>query len=155
MLAVSVRDSRRRGGFTLIEMLIVITIIAILALIVIPRIMQAGRKARESTLRSQLRQIRDALQFFEADTGVVPGTLYDLVAPDETSLSAVVPPGTYKGPYLFPQAGINGSGIPLNPFGPTPTGASADVDAHWTYSGGVLISAVNGITLDGIPFSNL
>src|SRR3989337_1159897 len=72
----------KRGsrGFTLIEMLIVIVVIAILALIVIPRLLGAGRKAKESALRGDLHQLRNAIQQFEADLGDYPLTLDQLVA---------------------------------------------------------------------------
>ncbi len=57
----------RRRGFTLIELLIVIVVIAILALIVIPRVMGASRKAKESSLRGNLQELRNGLEQFQAD----------------------------------------------------------------------------------------
>src|SRR4030066_253645 len=70
----------KRGskGFTLIEMLIVIVVIAILALIVIPRLLGAGRKAKEAALRGDLHQLRNAIQQFEADCGDYPAASADL-----------------------------------------------------------------------------
>ena len=68
----------RRRGFTLIELLIVIVVIAILALIVIPRLLSAGRKARESTLRANVRILRTAVEQFNSDCGVFPTNLTDI-----------------------------------------------------------------------------
>jgi len=108
----------KRGskGFTLIEMLIVIVVIAILALIVIPRLLGAGRKAKEATLKGDLHQIRNAIQQFEADMGDYPADIDDLVA-------TTAPTGTggqgldldeegYQGPYLRTPDG----NLPVDPF---------------------------------------
>ena len=144
----------RRRGFTLIEMWIVIVVIAILALIVIPRLLSAGRKAKEATLRANLHQLRNAIATFEADTGVYPGDLDDLVAANEGALTVTgVPSGTYKGPYLTTSGGLGGTGIPQNPF----AGATSAVSANWSYTAGdgKVLSAVTGTTLDGVAYTNL
>jgi len=60
---------RSADAFTLIEMLIVITIIGVLAVIVIPRLLGTGRKANEAALRGTLHQLRNAIQQFQADCG--------------------------------------------------------------------------------------
>jgi len=60
------------------EMLIVIVVIAILALIVIPRLLGLGRKEKELALRSNLLLLRNAIQQFEADCGDFPAELSNL-----------------------------------------------------------------------------
>ncbi|MHB9022616.1 MAG: type II secretion system protein [Armatimonadota bacterium] len=148
------KGAARRRGFTLIEMLIVIVVIAILALIVIPRLLSAGRKAKEATLRANLHQLRNAIATFEADTGVYPGDLDDLVAATEGDLTVTgAPAGTYKGPYLTTSGGLGGSGIPQNPF----AAASSTEAANWSYTAGTgkVLSAVTGTTLDGVAYTNL
>ncbi len=148
----SLQKARGRRGFTLIELLIVIVVIAILALIVIPRVMSAGRKAKEATLASNLQRMRAAVAQFQADTGAWPNAIGDVVAAAGTN-----PTGTsnlsYKGPYLTPNGGVQNTGIPANPFG-DPTAA---VTTHWTYSNvdGSVVSAVSGTTLDGRAYSTL
>jgi len=139
-------------GFTLIELLIVIVVIAILALIVIPRVMGAGRKAKEATLRSNLQRMRASISQFNADTGVWPNALGDVVAAAGSNPTGA-PTGTYKGPYLTPNGGVANTGIPMNPF-TTPTAALA---SHWTYTtaDGSIISAVTGTTLDGVAYTQL
>jgi len=160
------KSAARRRGFTLIELLIVIVVIAILALIVIPRVMSAGRKAREATLKANLHQLRNALEQFQADTGMYPDDLSDLTlartaAPtsgiDELGVAGTIPEGSYQGPYLSVSSGILGSGgIPVNPF-KTPQDADySDVSAHWSYDAGIVHPAApSGDTLEGQPFSEL
>jgi prepilin-type N-terminal cleavage/methylation domain-containing protein len=65
---------RKASGFTLVEILIVVLIIALLALLVIPNFAEARRKAQRSRCLDNLRQINSAYQqyFLEAKTQVVP-----------------------------------------------------------------------------------
>ena len=156
----------RRRGFTLIELLIVIVVIAILALIVIPRVMGAGRKAKEATLKGNLHQLRNAIEQFDADTGAYPTALTDIVRAkadppatgvDESGNSVDIPAGSYQGPYLSPQGGVNNNGIPVNPFKNTEDADFTDETAHWTYADGVVHPTVpaSGSTLDKIPYQSL
>ena len=70
----------RRRGFTLIELLVVIVVIAVLALICIPKFTDAGRRSKESSMRSDLSQLRSAVATYQTDTGAYPTTLADLIA---------------------------------------------------------------------------
>ncbi|MHB0939402.1 MAG: type II secretion system protein [Armatimonadota bacterium] len=162
------RNTARRG-FTLIELLIVIVVIATLALIVIPRVTGAVRKARESTLRANLHRLRTAIIQFNSDTGVYPAALSDLTNPksdppttgvDDDGNTATLPSGTYAGPYLNASGGIGTTGIPVNPFKYPKEADFADPDAHWTYGvegPGIVHPAVptEGNTMDGMPYSTL
>jgi len=98
---------RPRRGFTLIEMLIVIVVIAILAVIVIGRFAGVGRRSREAALRADLHDMRTAIEHFEADAGAYPPDLTDVMAADGASISAdadgtgrSVDRNGYQGPYL-------------------------------------------------------
>ena len=55
-----------RGGFTLVEVLIVLLILGILATIVIPQFTSASQQARENTLRDDLRFMRTQIGVFKA-----------------------------------------------------------------------------------------
>jgi len=70
----------RRAGFTLIELMVVLAIIALLLSIVAPH--YAGRmdRAEVTVLRENLALMRDALDKYYADAGRYPETLDELVA---------------------------------------------------------------------------
>lgn len=70
---------RRAGGFTLIELIVVMAIVALLAGIAAPRYFNAVDKARRSSLRSSLAVLRDALDKYAADKGRYPDSLDELV----------------------------------------------------------------------------
>ena len=70
----------RRTGFTLIEMLVVMAIMATLLAIAAPRYFDSMERAKEAALRSDLRILRESLDKFHADTGTWPGALDNLVA---------------------------------------------------------------------------
>jgi general secretion pathway protein G len=69
----------RRRGFTLIEMLLVLMLIALLASLVTPVVTGGIARARESTLRADLYALRKALDDYYADNGAYPQELDELV----------------------------------------------------------------------------
>lgn len=69
----------RRRGFTLIEMLIVLSIIATLLTIAVPRYFKSLERSREAVLRQDLAVLRDAIDKYNGDLGHKPETLADLV----------------------------------------------------------------------------
>ena len=153
----------RRRGFTLIELMIVIIVIAILALIVIPKLAKASLRAKESAMTANLSMIRSSLEQFKVDMGVYPSTLVELAAANEAGVVAATKaytgyqPGNYHGPYLSIQGGING--LPKNPLitdaGATAENVAADATppGHWAYaagSGTVTPGKIAGLTtVDG------
>lgn len=66
-------------GFTLIELLVVMVIIATLLSIAAPRYLRSVDDAREAALRSNLAQMREAIDHFHADLGTYPQALTDLI----------------------------------------------------------------------------
>lgn len=69
-----------RRGFTLLELMIVVTIIGILTTIAVPSFQWAGRRAREAVLKENLFSLRDTIDQHFADKGSYPSTLNDLVS---------------------------------------------------------------------------
>ena len=65
-------------GFTLIEILIVFTLIALLASIAVPNYQRSVIRAKEATLKEDLFQMRDAIDQYYSDTGSYPSSLEDL-----------------------------------------------------------------------------
>jgi general secretion pathway protein G len=68
-----------RAGFTLIEMLVVMTLIAILLTLAVPRFFGSLDRGRLTVQRQNLATIRDAIDKFNADIGKYPDSLDDLV----------------------------------------------------------------------------
>lgn len=69
----------RRTGFTLIELIVVMAIVALLASIAAPRYLRSVDQARENSLRSSLAVMRQAIDQFAADRGRYPQSLQELV----------------------------------------------------------------------------
>lgn len=69
----------RESGFTLVELMIVMLIIAILASIAIPQFKAAIQNAREAALKEDLHVMRDAIDSYTMDKNKAPQSLDDLV----------------------------------------------------------------------------
>jgi len=74
------RRAREERGFTLIELMIVVTIIMILLGMAAVRYERSLQQAREATLKSDLRTMRDAIQQYTLDKQDAPQSLDDLVS---------------------------------------------------------------------------
>jgi len=72
-------ERRRAGGFTLLELMIVISIIMILMAVAVPMYNQSIVQARESVLRSNLNTLRNVIQQYTLDKQKAPQSLDDLV----------------------------------------------------------------------------
>ena len=77
--AVSRKRQPRSRGFTLLELMIVISVIMILMAVAVPMYNQAIVQARESVLRSNLTVLRDQIQHYTLDKQKAPQSLDDIV----------------------------------------------------------------------------
>lgn len=68
----------RPRGFTLIELIVVMAIVALLASIAAPRYFNSLQKGRETALLQSLTVMRDAVDQFAADKGRYPESLQEL-----------------------------------------------------------------------------
>lgn len=67
-------------GFTLVELMVVLTVIALLLSVVVPDYVGRMRRAEEAVLKENLTVMRDALDKHYADAGKYPHSLDELVA---------------------------------------------------------------------------
>lgn len=74
------RKRAKNAGFTLIELVVVITILGILFSIALPSYRNQILQARESVLRENLFRLRDCIDQYQSDKGRYPDSLEALVA---------------------------------------------------------------------------
>ena len=119
----------KNGGFTLVEILIVVVILGILAAIVIPQFTQASTEAREASLRSNLQSVRSQIELFKIqhnDFAPTSNATFEDQMCGRTDQNGALNVAGEFGPYL--QA------IPVNPFTSGNTINAAYVAlADWTY----------------------
>jgi general secretion pathway protein G len=95
-MTISQKRRKSQAGLTLIEMLVVVTIIALFAAIVGPSMFKQGDKARVTAARAQQNAFMTALGAYKLETGMFPTTEQGLQALRER-------PGNlpqWNGPYL-------------------------------------------------------
>jgi general secretion pathway protein G len=98
-----------RLGFTLIEILVVITVIGLLAALVGPRILGRVSEAKSATAKAQLEMLGVALDNYRLDNGSYPTTEQGLTALQEKPTRDPAPLN-WRGPYLKRT-------IPADPWG--------------------------------------
>lgn len=94
----SLHDNTR--GFTFIEIMVVVAILAILAALVVPRIMGRTDDAKRTAAKVQIRNIEGALQLYKLDNGVYPTSEQGLKALVEKPSVGVIPKKWKIGGYL-------------------------------------------------------
>jgi general secretion pathway protein G len=91
---------RGNAGFTFIEIMVVVAILAILAALVVPRIMGRTDDAKRTAAKVQIRNIEGALQLYKLDNGVYPSTEQGLKALVEKPSVGVIPKKWKLGGYI-------------------------------------------------------
>ena len=70
---------KKNDGFTLVELLVVLSILALLLTLAVPKYFTSIEKAKDATLKQDLNTLRESLDKYYADNGQYPKTLDDLV----------------------------------------------------------------------------
>ena len=89
-----------QAGFTLIEIMVVVTILAILIALVAPKMVGRTDQARRVSTKAQIRNIEGALQLYKLDNGVYPSTDQGLDALVEKPNIGEIPKNWKQGGYL-------------------------------------------------------
>lgn len=88
---------KRRKGFSLVELVVVVLIIGILAAVAAPKMFDTANDARQNGTRQSLMVLRDAIELYKAQNGSYP--------PAATLTTALQP--FLKGTFPAPQIGAN------------------------------------------------
>ncbi len=134
------------SGFTLIEMLVVVVIIATLAAMIIPRFAGRTEEAKSSAAAADIASnLSSALDLYELDNGAYPTTEQGLAALRVAPTSPPLPP-KWKGPYLKKRGALldpwghayvyvspstHGMDYDLSSWGPDGTAGTADDINSW------------------------
>jgi len=96
-------------GFTLIEVMVVVVILAILAAIIVPRILKRPEQARVVAARQDILSIQNAMSLYKLDNGFYPSTSQGIQALVSKPSGSPVPQNYAQGGYL--------KKLPLDPWG--------------------------------------
>jgi prepilin-type N-terminal cleavage/methylation domain-containing protein len=124
-----VQAHERASGFTLIELIVVMMIVALLVTIAAPRYFGSLQKSKETALQQTLAVTRDALDKFYGDTGKYPDNLdalitkrylrslpVDPITGSNSSWTVVAPEDPEKGQVYDIHSGAEGVGRDGKPF---------------------------------------
>lgn len=138
---IRMRAPRRTGGFTLLELLVVVVIIGVLTGFVAPRYFGQVGRSEINTAKAQIDALGKALDQYRLDTGQYPSAEFGLKAlvvrpPDEPKwngpyLRKEVPLDPWGKPYMYKVPGEKGIDFDLVSYGkdgqPGGSGDAADI----------------------------
>jgi general secretion pathway protein G len=136
-------STRSKKGFTLLELLVVLLVIALLAGYVGPKLFGEIGKARVKTATAQMKTLSGALDRYRLDTGRLPSTDQGLKALVQNPgvkgwhgpyIDNDVPLDPWGNPYVYRAPGQSGRDYDLLSYGadgkPGGTGEDADIVGH-------------------------
>ena len=98
--AASRRATHGSSGFTLIEVMIVVVILAILAAVIVPRLMGRPEEAKRTKAQVDIKAIEAALNLYKLDNGFYPTTEQGLEALVKNPETSPLPRKWKEGGYL-------------------------------------------------------
>ncbi len=134
---------KRQSGFTLIEIMVVVVILAVLGALVVPKILENVDKARVTRAASDIRAIQTALDLYRLDNFKYPTTEQGLQAlvtqPNDPTITNYraggylpsMPKDPWNNPYQYVSPGPNGRDYEITSYGrdgkPGGDGYDADI----------------------------
>lgn len=133
---------QRQSGFTLVEIMVVVVILAVLGALVVPKLIENVDRARVARAQSDIRAIQTALDLYRLDNFKYPTTEQGLQAlvkqPNDPSITnyraegylPAVPKDPWNNPYQYASPGADGKPYEVLTFGRDgkPGGDSYDAD---------------------------
>lgn len=131
------QPKRSRAGFTLVEVLIVVVIMAILAAAIIPQFSNSSQDAKINTAKFNLHTLRAQIEMYKVQHGGVrpSADLTELTTTTNAAGSKGTGTSFPYGPYLseVPENPLTGSNTVRAATADPPT-ASGETDAGWLYN---------------------
>ncbi len=136
---------QRQSGFTLVEIMVVVVILAVLGALVVPKLIENVDRARVARAQSDIRAVQTALDLYRLDNFKYPTTEQGLQAlvkqPNDPSITnyraegylPAVPKDPWNNPYQYASPGADGKPYEVLTFGrdgkPGGDGYDADISS--------------------------
>lgn len=138
---------KQHGGFTLVELVVVVLILGILAAIAAPKIINNSDKASDSSVAATLAAIRDAIELYKAEkNGKLPTTASGAI-PTESDFKTALDPYLRGTGFPFAKVGgLNSNEVNIQGAGPTVSGTKG-----WSYNwltGEIIINSAEPLISD-------